>query len=107
MTTRHLGGRAGIRLAVRVTPEGHLLDSAGTGDGESLGATAAMCGVAVTEAGDALGLGDLEGWVALTDGIAVYCSRQADDLVTCLGDARRTSIGHLGGVIERAAEAGR
>ena len=102
-----LGGRAGITLAVRVDRDGSVVESNGSGDGDSLGATTAMCDVAIAEAGEVLGLGEIEGWVGLTDGIAVYCSQVEDGLVSCMGASSRTALGNLQKVLNAVQGSGR
>ena len=83
-----------------------LLDEAGQGDAESIGATAAMCDGAVIEAGEVLGLGDLEGWVSVSDGMALYCLRDGNDLVGCVGGGSRTALGHMARLLDQKKKGG-
>jgi hypothetical protein len=99
---RLVGGRAGLELAVSLDPHGIVIEAAGQGDAESLAATVYMCQAAVEEATAGLGLGELKGWIAVTEERAVYACPTPNGSMTALGPQSRTVIAQLDGVVRTA-----
>jgi hypothetical protein len=90
-----LRGRPPIGMAVSVNPAGQVLKFAGEGDVESFGAMTAMCNQGMVDAGEALGLGEVLGWVAVTDERTFYCADGQGTLFAGLGNASKTAAGAL------------
>ena len=94
-----LGGRAKVQLALSVDESGRVIHAAGSGDAESFGAMTLMCNGAMDAAGQQLGLGDLDGWVAVSEDGAYYAGVGSGDIIACSGLTSRTAAHSLAEII--------
>ena len=105
MLNRILGGRSQVRLGIRMSADGQVVEAAGRGDADGVGATVAMCHLAAARVGEVMGLGEVVGWSALKGRDAFHCAEGGDALVACVGDANTAAMSHLSTVL-RAVRGG-
>jgi hypothetical protein len=80
-----LGVVPGLSGAARADVSGNVLDLAGTLDGESICAVAAMCRGPLEKASEILGLGNLRDWSFAYAQGALYVHSDGEGMVTVQG----------------------
>ncbi len=83
--TTVLGVAPGLNGATRADNSGNVLEIAGTLDGESIGAVAAMCRVPLEKASETLGLGHIRDWSFSYAQGALFVHHDSDGMVAVMG----------------------